>query len=63
MGPLKLTSMGKVLKEFQTPYGVARIERHVYQGSKGGKTCCPLDQNARIVVSSTPRFARVIAHE
>jgi hypothetical protein len=63
LGPMKLTSMGKVPKQYQTPYGVAAIERHVYQGTKGGKTHCPLDQDARIVVSSTPRFARMIAHK
>ena len=63
LGPMKLTSMGKVRKQHQTPYGVAAIERHVYQGPKGGATHCPLDQDARIVVSSTPRFARLIAHK
>lgn len=63
LGPMKLTSMGKVRKEYQTPYGVAAIERHVYQGPKGGPTHCPLDQDARIVVSSTPRFARMIAYK
>ncbi len=63
LGPAKFTSMGKVRKEYQTPYGVAAVERHVYQGSKGGKTYCPLDQGARIVVSSTPRFAKVVAHK
>ena len=63
LGPTKLTSMGKVRKQYQTPYGVASVERHIYQGSKGGKTYCPLDRDARIVVSSTPRFARMIAHK
>ena len=63
IGPMKLTSMGRVRKQYQTPYGVAAIERHVYQGPKGGATHCPLDQDARIVVSSTPRFARMIAHK
>lgn len=63
IGPMKLTSMGRVPKQYQTPYGVATIERHVYQGSKGGATHCPLDRDARIVVSSTPRFARMIAHK
>jgi hypothetical protein len=63
LGPMKLTSMGRVRKQYQTPYGVATIERHVYQGPKGGPTHCPLDQDARIVVSSTPRFARMIAHK
>ena len=63
LGPTKLTSMGQVRKQYQTPYGVATIERHVYQSSKGGKTHCPLDQDARIVVSSTPRFAKMVAHK
>jgi hypothetical protein len=63
LGPMKLTSMGKVRKDDQTPYGVASVERHVYQGPKGGPTHCPLDRDARIVVSSTPRFARMIAHK
>jgi hypothetical protein len=51
----KLTSMGRVLKEYQTPYGVAPVERHISPSSRGGKTYCPLDRNARIVGSSTPR--------
>lgn len=59
----KLTSMGRVLKEYQTPYGVAPVERHVYQSSRGGKTYCPLDRNARIVGSSTPRFAKMVSHK
>lgn len=63
LGPTKFTSMGQVVKEYQTPYGVAAVARHVYQSPKGGKTYCPLDQNARVVVSSTPRFAKVIAHK
>lgn len=63
LGPTKLTSMGRVRKEYQTPYGVAAVDRHVYQSAQGGKTYCPLDQDARIVVSSTPRFAKLIAHK
>ena len=51
VGDTKLTSKGKLKKEYQTPYGVAPVERHVYQSSRGGKTYCPLDRNARIVGS------------
>jgi hypothetical protein len=61
VGDTKLTSKGKLLKEYQTPYGVAPVARHVYQSSRGGKTYCPLDRNARIVVSSTPKFAKMVA--
>ena len=59
VGDTKLTSKGKLKKEYQTPYGVAPVERHVYQSSRGGKTYCPLDRNARIVGSSTPKFAKM----
>jgi hypothetical protein len=61
VGDTKLTSKGKLLKEYQTPYGVAPVERHVYQSSRGGKTYCPLDRNARIVGSSTPKFAKMVS--
>ena len=63
VGDTKLTSKGKLKKEYQTPYGVAPVERHVYQSSRGGKTYCPLDSHARIVVSSTPKFAKMVAHK
>src|SRR3978361_2453201 len=61
VGDTKLTSKGKLKKEYQTPYGVAPVERHVYRSSRGGKTYCPLDRNARIVGSSTPKFAKMVS--
>jgi hypothetical protein len=63
IGNIKLTSKGKVEKEYQTPYGMVEISRHVYQSSEGGKTFCPLEQKARIVITSTPRFAMQISHK
>ncbi len=63
MGSEKWTSKGKTLKEYQTPYGVATVERHTYQSKRGGKTFCPLEQKARIVTTSTPRFAKQISHK
>lgn len=62
-GAIKWTSKGPVEKVYQTPYGKARVDRHVYQTKSGGKTFCPLDQAARIVVSSTPRFAKMVSHK
>src|SRR3954470_11736984 len=41
VGDTKLTSKGKLNKEYQTLYGVAPTERRVYQSSRGGKTYCP----------------------
>ena len=52
---------GQQPKAYQTPYGEISIERHVYQRSGGGKTYCPLEREARIVVTSTPQFARQVS--
>ncbi len=63
VGSVKFTSKGQVEKDYQTPYGVATLARHVYQSPQGGPTYGPLDRDARIVVSSTPRFAKVVSHK
>lgn len=59
LGGIKLTSKGPVLKNYQSPYGEMSVQRHVYQSGEGGQTYCPLDQQARIVNSTTPRFAKM----
>jgi hypothetical protein len=61
VGSITLTSKGPIPKEYQTPYGAATVERHVYQSSQGGTTYCPLDRDARIIVSSTPKFAKMVS--
>jgi len=63
IGGQKWSVKGFLPKVYQTPYGEVSIERHVYQGSRGGKTYCPLDRDARIVVTSTPRFAMQVSHK
>ena len=60
IGGVKYTSKGREAKRYQTPYGETIVERHVYQSSKGGATYCPLESGARIIVTSTPRFAKII---
>lgn len=62
-GAIKWTSKGQEEKLYQSPYGAVPVARHVYQTSAGGTTYCPLDRDARIVVSSTPRFARMVSHK
>src|SRR5271166_6940105 len=61
VGAVKFTSKGQVEKDYQTPYGVATVARHVYQSPQGGATYCPLDRDARIIVSSTPKFAKMVS--
>lgn len=60
---IKLTSKFQNEKEYQTPYGVARVKRHVYQTSQGGKTYCPLDTSARIIQGATPKFAKTLSQK
>ncbi len=57
----KLSCKGLVSKKYQTPYGEIKIERNVYQNNKGGKTYCPLEAGAKIIKSTTPRFAKMIS--
>jgi len=59
LGNVKFTSKGQLPKEYQTPYGTVNIERHVYQAPDGGKTFCPLENNAHIIIKATPRFAKM----
>jgi hypothetical protein len=49
----------KVAKKYMSPYGEIKAERYAYQSSEGGAVEIPLEHNARIVASSTPRFARM----
>jgi hypothetical protein len=57
----RLTTKGQIVKRYETPYGTADVARHIYQAPSGGKTFCPLDERAGIVLSATPKFARMIA--
>lgn len=61
LGDIHLTSKGQVEKDYETPYGTIRVERYVYQSSKGGATYCPLEDRARIIGTATPKLAKMIA--
>jgi len=61
IGNQTFTSKGLQGKDYQTPYGTARVERHIYQSHSGGKTFCPLEEDARIIITSTPKFAQMTA--
>jgi hypothetical protein len=62
VGGSRWTSKGQEPKAYQTPYGEVDVARHGYQtAAAGGKTYCPLDRAARIVVTSTPKFAKQVA--
>src|SRR5271155_5034670 len=55
VGPIQLTSKGQIPKDYQTPYGKATVQPNVYQSPQGAGTSRPLDRDARIIVSSTPK--------
>ena len=61
IGGQNLTSKGLESKKYQTPYGPASVSRHVYQGSHGGATYCPMELDARVVRTATPLLAKQAA--
>ena len=63
IGSTRWTSKGQEPKTYQTPYGEAVVERHVYQTGQGGTTFCPLEREARIILTSTPRFAKQVSNK
>jgi hypothetical protein len=63
VGGTKWYSKGQLPKVYNTPYGVVSVDRHVYQPAEGGKTFCPMDDRARIIKKSTPRFAKIVSHK
>jgi hypothetical protein len=63
VGSIRYTSKGRLPKTYQTPYGDVVVHRHVYQTSSGGKTYVPMEERTRIVITSTPRFAKIISHK
>ena len=63
VGDTKLTTKGLFTKEYLTPYGPVEVDRHLYQTNQGGKTFCPLEQKARIILSATPRLAQILSHK
>ena len=60
-GSSRFTTKGQEPKTYQTPYGPVSVPRHVYQTGEGGTTFCPLERDARIILTSTPRFAMLIS--
>src|SRR4051794_28466706 len=60
-GSTRMTSKGQEPQTYHTPYGEVVVDRHVYQTGYGGATFCPLERDARIVLTSTPRLAKQIS--
>lgn len=56
----KLSSKGLHHKVYQSPFGPIDVHRHIYQNTRGGETFCPLEKDAGIVITFTPKFAKSI---
>mgnify|MGYP000106069579 CR=1 FL=1 len=61
LGDSKWTARGKFNKTYQTIWGEVDVERYTYQSSKGGRQVCPLEKDARIILTSTPGFAKLVS--
>ena len=62
LGSVRMTSKGQFVQDYETPYGSVAVPRHVYQTSEGGKTFCPLEENARMILNATPKFAKLVSY-
>ena len=63
LGGMRWYSKGKLPKNYNTPYGMVTVERHIYQPAEGGTTFCPMENGARTIRKATPRFAKMISHK
>jgi hypothetical protein len=62
-GSVRMTSKGQFAQTYETPYGSVAVPRHVYQTSEGGTTFCPLEENARMILNATPKFAKLVSYK
>jgi len=63
LGSVRMTSKGQFAQDYETPYGSVSVLRHVYQTSEGGRTFCPLEEDARMVLNATPKFAKLVSYK
>lgn len=59
-GSTKFFTTGQEPEGYQTLSGLVKVNRHECQSAKGGKTFCPMEKDARIIIASTPKFAKMV---
>lgn len=62
VGGVKYTSKGEHSEAYECPFGKITVSRHVYQSPEGGKTFCPMEHAARMILNSTPKYAKLLSH-
>jgi hypothetical protein len=60
VGTQQFTSKGQTPETYQSLYGPLELQRHTYQSSCGGRTYCPLEQDARILENTTVGLCQVL---
>jgi len=63
VGGVKYTRRATQTEQYECPYGRITVEREVYQNSKGGRIFCPLENAARIIAGTTPKFAQILSYK
>ena len=58
---VKHTVKDYALQTYETPYGPVEVQRHTYQTYKGGRAYVPLENGARMVLNSTPRYSQIVS--
>lgn len=62
LGATTFKTKGRFGQTYETPHGPVRVERHVYQNTAtGGRTFCPLERDARMILNATPRYAMIVS--
>jgi len=61
VGGVKHTVKHYAPQTYETPYGPVQVERHTYQSSRGGRTYVPLENDARMILNSTPRYSQIVS--
>ncbi len=64
--PIRVDGVKHTVKNFagqtyETPYGPVQLDRHTYQTYKGGRAYVPLENDARLVLNSTPRYSQIVS--
>ena len=61
VGGIKHTVKNYAPQTYETPYGPVQVERHTYQTCKGGRAYVPLENDARMILNSTPRYSQMVS--
>ena len=64
--PIRVAGVRHSVKDYapqtyETPYGPVKVQRHTYQTCKGGRAYVPLENDGRMVLNSTPRYAQSVS--